>query len=95
MPAIEHFRGIRHAREIRADVDRVRDEKGEGCDDDQWLGKFETQCSRKPAARDHPDACTHELDAPHERPSDERRPKQRRAVLRTGYRVSHDARRGS
>src|SRR6478735_2380504 len=35
----------------------------------------------------------HELDARHERPSDERRPKQRRAVLRTGYRVSRDARR--
>lgn len=57
------------------------------------LGKFETQRSGKPAARDHPDARAHELHTAHERPSDERRPKQRRAVLRTGYRVSRDARR--
>ena len=86
-----HFRGIRHAREVRADVDRVRDEKGEGRDGDQRLGKFETQRSRKSATGDHADARAHELHAPHERPGDERRPKQRRAVLRTGYRVSRDA----
>ena len=87
----EHFGGIRHAREVRVDVDRVRDEKGEGRDDDQPFGEFEAQRSRKSAAGDHPDARAHELHATHERPGDERGPKQRRAVLRTGHRVSRDA----
>jgi hypothetical protein len=89
--ASEHLRGIRHPAQIRSDVDGVGNEQRARDNRDDRARKFVMKRAGQTATGHHSDSGAHELHCGHQRPGDQRRPKQRRAERRASARISGDA----
>jgi hypothetical protein len=91
--ACKHLRGVGHCGKIRANIDAVRSEHKDCSDKHQPWRTFSPERIAEAHSCDHSDASAHELDAGHERPGNERRPKKRSAELRARDRISGYSRR--
>jgi hypothetical protein len=78
----QHLGRVGHAGKVRADIDRVRSQKRERCEDDNRARKLATKRRAQALAGNQADARAHELHRRHQRPGDERRPEKRSAKLR-------------
>jgi hypothetical protein len=88
--ATEHFRGVRHSREIGADCDCIGNQQSQRDRRHEWSWKFFAERAGQAAASHQTDTRGHHLDGGHERPGDERGPQNRSAELRPHDRISAD-----